>query len=154
MRFGLQYGVQDVSVMGVVFGVLWHKARWSMLELKFTGGFGFGFRVSEWPVGSYPTPFLGYLLFYTTDPNHRTRCPKKGVGYEPLGRLEVPGLFRRTWSLGYCLESPSTRDSKTVELKKKALKHKNDLSMILRYTPLNEGRHHQNTITVSPFFKF
>ena len=33
--------------MGVVFGVLWHKACWSMLELKFTGGFGFGFRVSE-----------------------------------------------------------------------------------------------------------
>ena len=37
------------------------------------------------PVGSYPTPFLGYLLFYVTDPNHKTRYPKKGVGYEPLG---------------------------------------------------------------------
>ena len=36
------------------------------------------------PVGSYPTPFLGYLLFYTTNPNHKTRYPRKGVGYEPL----------------------------------------------------------------------
>ena len=38
------------------------------------------------PVGSYPTPCLRYLLFYTTDPNHRTRHPNTGVGYEPLGR--------------------------------------------------------------------
>ena len=39
------------------------------------------------PVGSYPTPFLGYLLFYTTDPNHKTMYPKKGLGYEPLGTV-------------------------------------------------------------------
>ena len=32
------------------------------------------------PVGSYPTPFLGYLLFYITDPNHKTRYPKKEKG--------------------------------------------------------------------------
>ena len=37
------------------------------------------------PRGSYPTPFLGRLLFEITDPNHKTRYPKKGVGYEPLG---------------------------------------------------------------------
>ena len=35
------------------------------------------------PVGSYPTPFLRYLLFFLTDPNHKTRYPKKGVGHEP-----------------------------------------------------------------------
>ena len=28
--------------------------------------------------------FLGCLLFKITDPNHKTRYPKKGVGYEPL----------------------------------------------------------------------
>ena len=37
------------------------------------------------PRGSYPTPFLGRLLFKITDPNHKTRYPKNGVGYEPLG---------------------------------------------------------------------
>ena len=37
------------------------------------------------PRGSYPTPFLGRLLFKITDPNQKTRRPKKGVGYEPLG---------------------------------------------------------------------
>ena len=26
--------------------------------------------------------------FKTTDPNHNTRYPKKGVGYEPLGRVK------------------------------------------------------------------
>ena len=35
------------------------------------------------PRGSYPTPFLGRLLFKITD-----RYPKKGVGYEPLGRVQ------------------------------------------------------------------
>ena len=29
------------------------------------------------PVGSYPTPFLGYLLFYIADPNHKVGYPKK-----------------------------------------------------------------------------
>ena len=38
------------------------------------------------PMGSYPTPFLRYLLFYIGDPNHKTRYPKKGVGYDPLGK--------------------------------------------------------------------
>ena len=38
------------------------------------------------PRGSYPTPVLGYLIFYIADPNHKTRYPKKGVGYEPLGK--------------------------------------------------------------------
>ena len=46
------------------------------------GGWAKGFKV---PRGSYPTPFLGRLLFKITDPNHKTRYPKKGVGYEPLG---------------------------------------------------------------------
>ena len=39
------------------------------------------------PRGSYPTPFLGRLLFKIPDPNHKTRYPKKWVGYEPLGRF-------------------------------------------------------------------
>ena len=28
-------------------------------------------------------PFLGRLRFKITDPDHKTRYPKKGVGYEP-----------------------------------------------------------------------
>ena len=39
------------------------------------------------PRGSYPTPLLGRLRFKITDPNHKTRYPKKGVRYEPLGRV-------------------------------------------------------------------
>ena len=31
------------------------------------------------PIGSYPTPFLRYLLFYIGD---------QGVGYDPVGSLE------------------------------------------------------------------
>ena len=41
------------------------------------------------PVGSYPTPCLGYLLFFTTDPNRKTWHPEKGIGYEPTGSLSV-----------------------------------------------------------------
>ena len=44
------------------------------------------------PVGSYPTPGLGYLLFYIPDPHHKTRYPKKGVGYEPTGILLIVRL--------------------------------------------------------------
>ena len=47
-----------------------------------------GFRVWGLPIGSYPTPFLRYLLFYIGDPNHKTRYPQKGVGYVPLGRVQ------------------------------------------------------------------
>ena len=58
-------------------------------------------------VGSYPSPFLGYLLFYITDPSHKSRYPQKGVGYEPLGKAPVLspnpsllGLLRRLLCLG------------------------------------------------------
>ena len=40
------------------------------------------------PRGSYPTPFLRYLIFHRTDPNHKTRYPQEGVGYDPLGRVQ------------------------------------------------------------------
>ena len=52
---------------------------------------------SQIPRGSYPTPVLGRLLFKITGPNHKTRYPKKGVGYEPLG-TEL--RFRGFGSLG------------------------------------------------------
>ena len=39
-----------------------------------------GFRVQDLPRDSCPTPFLERLLFKITDPNHKTRHPKKGVG--------------------------------------------------------------------------
>ena len=42
------------------------------------------------PRGSYPTPFLGRLVFKITDPNHKTRYPKQGVGYEPLDLVYRP----------------------------------------------------------------
>ena len=35
-----------------------------------------------------PSPFLGYLPFYTADPHHKTRYPKEEVAYEPLGGPE------------------------------------------------------------------
>ena len=41
------------------------------------------------PRGSYPVSFLGRLPFKIKDPNHKTRYPKKGVGYEPLGKPET-----------------------------------------------------------------
>ena len=47
-------------------------------------------RKSQWlaamPVGSYTTPFFRVSTFlYITDPKRKTRYPKKGVGYKPLG---------------------------------------------------------------------
>ena len=51
-------------------------------------GQGFLIRFYTIPRGSYPTPFLGRLLFKITDPNPKTRYPKKGVGYEPLGKTQ------------------------------------------------------------------
>ena len=38
------------------------------------------------PRGSYPTPFLGYLVLWLGPVIVKSR-PKKGVGYEPLGRV-------------------------------------------------------------------
>ena len=39
--------------------------------------------------------FLGRLLFKITDPNPKTRYPKKGLGYEPLGRTLI-----KSWGHG------------------------------------------------------
>ena len=39
------------------------------------------------PRGSYPTPFLGYLVPWLGSVILKSRRPKKGVGCEPLGRL-------------------------------------------------------------------
>ena len=42
--------------------------------------------VSSWawvlPKGSYPTPFLGYLVLWLGSVILNSRRPKKGVGYE------------------------------------------------------------------------
>ena len=37
------------------------------------------------PRGSYPTPFLGYLVLWLGSVILKSRRPKKGVGYEPPG---------------------------------------------------------------------
>ena len=37
------------------------------------------------PRGSYPTPFLGYLVLWLGSPIWKSRYLKKGVGYEPIG---------------------------------------------------------------------
>ena len=37
------------------------------------------------PIGSHPTPVLGYLLFYITDPIYKARYFEKGFGYDPVG---------------------------------------------------------------------
>ena len=51
--------------------------------------------VSSWawvlPKGSYPTPFLGYLVLWLGSVILNSRRPKKGVGYEPLGRVHLVG---------------------------------------------------------------
>ena len=67
------------------------KSRVYIVGLKaFISGVGFGVRFPlpdtlasailipgkkpyTLPMGSYPTPFLKYLLFYMGDPNHKTR---------------------------------------------------------------------------------
>ena len=38
------------------------------------------------PRGSYPTPVLGYLVLWLGSVILKSRRPKKGVRYEPLGR--------------------------------------------------------------------
>ena len=63
------------------------RAKSSCITLVFTLFLSMWLHVPI-PVASYPAPFGGYLLFYITDPNHKTRYPKKGVGYEPLGTLQ------------------------------------------------------------------
>ena len=55
------------------------------------------------PRGSYPTPLFGRLLFKITDPDHKTRYPKKGVGYEPLG-----GLYRRALGEAWYILNPKS----------------------------------------------
>ena len=44
------------------------------------------------PVGSYHTPFFGYLIFGLGSQNHKVEYPKKGVWYEPTGRALGLGL--------------------------------------------------------------
>ena len=50
-------------------------------DLEFRG-LGFTCRLMSYP-------FLVYLVFYIADPNHKTRYPEEGVGYEPLGRVSI-----------------------------------------------------------------
>ena len=45
-------------------------------------------RVFGLPRGSYPTPFLGYLVLWLGSVILKSRRPKNGVRYEPLGRVE------------------------------------------------------------------
>ena len=48
-----------------------------------------GFRDLQYvPVGSYPTPSLGYLLFYITDRSQEIRYFEKGVVYDPIARVQ------------------------------------------------------------------
>ena len=59
-----------------------------------------GFVFLSIPVCSDPTLFSVYLLFYITDPNHKTRYPRNGVGYEPLGIERVHGFLGRPLGFG------------------------------------------------------
>ena len=38
---------------------------------------------------AHTLPLFWGAYLKITDPNHKTRYPKKGVGYEPLGRVWV-----------------------------------------------------------------
>ena len=53
------------------------------------------------------SPFLRCLLFKITGPNHKTRYPKQGVGYEPLGRA-LEGLRVSGWR-SYLVQGVGTR---------------------------------------------
>ena len=46
------------------------------------------------PRGSYPAPFLGYLVLWLGSVILKSGRPKKGVGYEPLGTLPAGGTLR------------------------------------------------------------
>ena len=48
---------------------------------------GFCYRGFTVPRGSYPTPFLGYLVLWLGSPILKSRYLKKGVGYDPIGKL-------------------------------------------------------------------
>ena len=84
------------------------RVRFNLRNLRFRGFDGSG-ALKVWGLGSGPAqgservpsttsqpkpyleahtlhPFLGPLLFKITDPSHKTRYPKKGVGYEPRGK--------------------------------------------------------------------
>ena len=47
------------------------------------------------PRGSYPTPFLGYLVLWLGSVILKRRRPKKGVGYEPPGIPRLSAWKRR-----------------------------------------------------------
>ena len=53
-------------------------------------------QLSMWLI---PYPVLGYLLFFRTGPNHKTRSPRKGVGYKPL----YSQFHWDTGQLSFCL---------------------------------------------------
>ena len=62
------------------------------------GPFPWGDRgaASSVPRGSYPTPFLGYLVLCLGSVILKSRHPKQGVGYEPLGvRKLLDGVSKR-----------------------------------------------------------
>ena len=61
--------------------------------------FGRGFCFLKYACMLRPYPFSVYLLFYITDPNHKTRYPRNGVGYEPLGIERVHGFLGRPLAL-------------------------------------------------------
>ena len=66
------------------------EVGWKRLSVGGVGFYAVGCRKlkrQHLPRGSYPTPVLGRLLLKITDPNHKTRYLKKGVGYEPRGRV-------------------------------------------------------------------
>ena len=46
------------------------------------------------PRGSYPTPFLGYLVLWLGSPIYKSRYLKKGVGYEPMGTILLQAPHR------------------------------------------------------------
>ena len=50
-------------------------------------------------MGSYHTPFSSYLMMGIGSLNHKVGYPKKGVWYEPTGRVEQPYLIPDTYSL-------------------------------------------------------
>ena len=80
--FPIAYSIVSVVVpfLGCLVGSSIRRTDYTKTR-NYNGEYGYwAFRSSGLflPRGSYPTPFLGCLLYKIADPNHKTRYPKKG----------------------------------------------------------------------------
>ena len=61
-----------------------HVRFYTRISTGVCNGSGVLQHVLDIPRGSYPIPFLGYLVLWLGSPIWKSRYLKKGVGYEPI----------------------------------------------------------------------